>query len=168
MQRNNIKFIGSLLVTLILLGAITISKLNAQELTWHSFEKALTLADTADLPVLVDIGAPWCGWCHKMKQEVYPSLASELQDRFVTTRLNRDDHEKVHRYKGERLTSLRLAQELNANTVPTIVFLTSDGNYLLHLSGFIEAKELQPVLEYIATEAYRHQTFQTFINQTGS
>jgi thioredoxin-related protein len=84
------------------------------------------------------------------------------------TRLNREDHEEKHRYKGQNITSFRLAQKLNSETVPTIVFLTSDGNYLLHLSGFVEAKELRPVLEYIATESYRHQTFPAFMNQTGS
>lgn len=159
------KCIGCLLTLFLLTGSLYSSEVDAQELTWHSFEEALSLAETADRPVLVDVGAPWCGWCHKMKQEVYPSLASDLQDRFVTTRLNRDDHQKVHRYKGEKLTSLRLAQKLNAQTVPTIVFLTSDGDYLLHLSGFIKATELKPVLRYIATEAYRDKTFQAFVKQ---
>jgi thioredoxin-related protein len=168
MRKEIQKHIGYLLVLILLSGSLNSWEVNAQELTWHLFEDALTLADTTDRPVLVDIAAPWCGWCHKMKQEVYPSLASELQDQFVTTRLNRDDHKKVYRYKGEKFTSFRLAQKLNAETVPTIVFLTSDGDYLLHLSGFIEANELRPVFNYISTKAYRHQTFQAFVNQSGS
>lgn len=164
------KHIGSFLLFLMICGSMDYADIKAQEakLTWYPFDEALALAHTADKPVFVDVWAPWCGWCHKMKQEVYPSLKSDLRDQFVLTRINRDDHEKNYRYKGEKLTSHRLAQKLNAETVPTIVFLNSDGEYLLHLSGFIEAEELRPVIEYISTGAYRHQVFQQFLNQTDS
>lgn len=158
------KYFGCLLILFLLTGSLNV---NAQEISWHSFVYALSLADSTDRPILVDVGAPWCGWCHKMKQEVYPSLAADLQG-FATTRLNRDDHDKVYRYKGEKLSSFRLAQKLKAKAVPTIVFLTSNGDYLMHLSGFIEAEELRPVLNYITTQAYQDQTFQTFMDQVES
>lgn len=165
MQKEIHKYTGILLTLLLLTGITSSFEVKAQEPGWHSFEKALSLADNTDRPILVDIWAPWCGWCHKMKQEVYPALASDLSNQFVITRLNRDDHEETHRYQGEKFTAFKIAQKLNAESVPTIVFLTPSGNYLLHLSGFRKAKELRPVLEYIATESYRHQTFQTFIKQ---
>lgn len=158
------KYFGCLLILYFLSGSLNA---NAQEIDWHSFENALKLADSTDQPVLVDVGAPWCGWCHKMKEEIYPSLAADLQE-FATTRLNRDNHDKVYRYKGEKLNSLRLAQKLKAETVPTIVFLTSDGDYLMHVSGFIDVEELRPLLNYISTQAYRHQTFKTFLDQVES
>lgn len=164
MKIKILRYIGCLLTFLLLAGSLKPSEVNAQTLTWHSFEEALTLADTTDRPVLVDVSAPWCGWCHKLKQEVYPSLESDLRDRFVLTRINRDDHEKVYHYKGEKMTSHRLAQRLNATTVPTIVFLTTSGNYLLHLSGFVKTEELRPVLEYVSSKAYRHQTFRAFMD----
>lgn len=164
------KHIGSFLLFLMICGSIGYADVKAQEakLSWHSFDEALALANTTDKPVFVDVWAPWCGWCHKLKQEVYPSLKSDLRDQFVLTQINRDDHEKNYRYKEEKLTSFRLAQKLNAETVPAIIFLNSDGEYLLHLSGFVEAAELQPVLKYISSESYRHQTFQDFKNQIGS
>lgn len=168
MQRKNSMHIAGLLIILFLSTSMTSTDLYAQDPTWYSFEEALSKADTTGRPVIVDVWVPWCGWCRKMKQDVYPELAPELTDRFIFARLNRDDHEKVHRYQEEKLTSFRLAQKLKVESVPTIVFLTSAGDYLLHLSGYIEAKELQPVLEYISTGAYRHQTFQNFVKQMDS
>lgn len=165
---SHIKFL--LLVALFVwgwLGSIE-TKAQDQRPTWHSFEEALVMADNENLPILVDVWAPWCGWCRKMKQEVYPELSSELVDQFILTRLNRDDNEKMYQYNGEKLTSLRLAQKLGAESVPTIIFLTSEGDYLLHLSGFIKAEELQTVLKYISTGAYQHQTFWKFVSQTES
>lgn len=168
MQIKIPSYIESLLIILLLSAIMPSADLHAQEPTWYSFEEALALADTTDRPLLVDVWAPWCGWCHKMKQEVYPALVSRLDDQFVTTRLNRDDHDKTYLYKGNKFNSFRLAQRLNADTVPTIVLLSSDGDYLLHLSGFVEAEELRPVLDYIATGSYLHKTFQAFLNQKES
>ncbi len=165
MQIKIRKHIGILLFLFLFTGMTVGFNVSAQEPVWHSFEEALAIAYTTDRPVLVDIWAPWCGWCHKMKKDVYPALASDLRNKFVMTRLNRDNHNKVYSYRGKKLTSFELAQQLNAESVPTIVFLTSSGDYLMHLSGFREVQELQPVLEYIATESYRNQPFQTFLIQ---
>lgn len=158
----NVSCAVALLLAVLVAGATTA---RAQDLTWRPFEEALAVADTSGQPVLVDVGAPWCGWCHKMKREVYPALAAQLREHFVLTRLNRDDDRTTHRYRGQRLTSRRLAQTLKATGVPTVVLLTHDGDYLLHVSGFVEAEALRPVLEYVATEAYHRQPFEAFREQ---
>src|SRR5699024_9780808 len=115
--------------------------------------------------ILVDVWAPWCGWCRKMKKEVYPELASTLNEHFVLTKLNRDDNRTTYRYKGRKLTAMRLAQHLKADGVPAIVLLNEKGEYLTHISGYVESEDLKPVLQYIASNAYRHQTFDAFKNQ---
>lgn len=137
----------------------------AQDLEWHRFEEALATADTSGRAVLVDVGAPWCGWCHKMKREVYPALSTCLTKHFVLTRINRDDNETRHRYQGHELTSMRLAQKLKATAVPTVVLLTSGGDYLLHLTGFTRAEVLRPVLEYVASGAYRCGSYESFLQK---
>lgn len=46
--------------------------------TWHTrLEPALAAARAAGKPLLVDLYAEWCGWCHKLDEEVFSS------DRFV-------------------------------------------------------------------------------------
>jgi thioredoxin-related protein len=82
-----------------------------------------------------------------MKRDVYPELADHLIDNYVLTRINRDDNETMHNYKGQKLSSLRLAQQLKIQSVPGIVLLNSKGEYAMHLSGFIEEKALKPLLE---------------------
>lgn len=131
--------------------------------TEEVYGEALSEADTSGHPVLVHIYAPWCGWCRKMETDVYPSEGvRNCLDQFVLTRLNREDNETTHVYQGRRLTSYRLATMLRADAVPTVVLLASDGRYLLHLPGVVEPRPLQTVLAYMATEAYRDMSFETF------
>ncbi|SHE60189.1 Thioredoxin-related protein [Fodinibius roseus] len=151
-------------ISLLLVG---LRPAHSQELQWLPFEKALATADSSNRPVLVDIWAPWCGWCRKLKKEVYPALAPEWSGQFVLTRVNRDDREAVHHYRGQKLSSLRLAQKLGARQVPSIVFLNARGKYLLHVTGFLDAKSLEPLLAYIATGAYHRQSFETFQKESG-
>ncbi|GAA5522072.1 thioredoxin fold domain-containing protein [Aliifodinibius salicampi] len=132
------------------------------EVEWQPFETAIEIADSSNRPILIHVWAPWCGWCQKMEREVYPRLTPELSDHFIITRLNRGDHETTHQYKGQKLTSFRLAQKLTAESVPTIIFLSSNGDYLLRLPGFIEADNLHPVLKYISSNAYVQHSFEAF------
>ncbi len=152
-----------LLAYLLLVGGhLSATAQSKEEIEWQPFDTAIEIADSSNRPILIHIWAPWCGWCQKMEKEVYPMLTPELSDNFIITRINRDDHETMHEYKGEKLTSFRLAQKLTAESVPTIIFLSSNGDYLLRLPGFIEADNLYPVLKYISSNAYKQQSFETF------
>jgi thioredoxin-related protein len=100
-----------------------------------------------------------------MEDEVYPNLSSQLSDNFITTRINRDDHESTLKYKEQKLTPFQLAQKLKAESVPAIIFLSPNGDYLLQLSGFFNAESLYPVLKYLSSNAYKRQTLEAFLKK---
>lgn len=67
--------------------------------------------------IFVDLFADWCGWCHRMEQEVFPSAAFQTAtDDMVLLRLNTEDG-------GE---GTQLAQKFGVNTLPTFLVLTHD------------------------------------------
>ncbi|PEN12508.1 hypothetical protein CRI94_13330 [Longibacter salinarum] len=134
----------------------------AQPIEWRSFETALAVADATDRWILVDIYAPWCGWCYKMKRETYPSVFEDRERPFVLTRLNRDDRDTMHRYRGRRLSSRQLAKELGAHGVPAVAILDASGTLVFNVSGFIRPELLHNILTYIRTEAYRTASFEAF------
>lgn len=155
-----ITFIAVLLLSW--LPVSSLAQVQKKDLHWKSFEEAIHTADSTGKHILVDIWAPWCGWCHKMKTETYPQLSRALNKNFVLARLNRDDHQTTYRYSGQTYTAFKLTQNLKVERVPAIVIMTSDGEYLLHLSGYKDSKTLRPILRYIASGAYRKQSFSHF------
>ena len=69
-----------------------------QPIHWFPWgEEAFTAARSADKPVLLDIGAVWCHWCHVMDGESYedPDLAEFLNQHFVCIKVDRDERPDV-------------------------------------------------------------------------
>lgn len=64
-----------------------------QPVKWQIFsDEAFKLARELNRPILLDIGASWCHWCHVMDSESYSDLeiASLINDMFVPIKVDRD------------------------------------------------------------------------------
>jgi hypothetical protein len=69
-----------------------------QPVYWQEWgEAAFAMAAQADKPVLLDVGAVWCHWCHVMDRESYEdaSLAQTINDHFVAIKVDRDERPDV-------------------------------------------------------------------------
>jgi uncharacterized protein len=69
-----------------------------QPIHWFSWsDEAFAAAREADKPILLDIGAVWCHWCHVMDGESYedPALADFLNQHFVCIKVDRDERPDV-------------------------------------------------------------------------
>lgn len=136
-----------------------------ESVEWHSFEVAIKSAHVKSKPILVDVWAPWCGWCKKMQRDIYPVISENIAQEFIWTRLNRGDNETSLQFKNQIFTPLRLAQRLNVQNVPAIVFLSAEGDYIFHLSGFQDAETLEPLMHYVASYAYQRESFENFLTK---
>jgi uncharacterized protein YyaL (SSP411 family) len=96
-----------------------------QPIDWHAWgPEPFALARAGDRPVLLDIGAVWCHWCHVMDGESYedPGLADFLNRHFVCVKVDRDERPDVDaRYQ-------RAVQMLTQQGGwPLTAFLTPEG-----------------------------------------
>jgi len=69
-----------------------------QPVEWKEWsEDAFALAKSEDKPILLDIGAVWCHWCHVMDRESYedPATASVINEHFVPIKVDRDERPDV-------------------------------------------------------------------------
>jgi uncharacterized protein YyaL (SSP411 family) len=69
-----------------------------QPIHWHEwgaepFEKA----KRENKPILLDIGAVWCHWCHVMDRESYenPEIAQVINEHFIAIKVDRDERPDV-------------------------------------------------------------------------
>ncbi|MGB9418859.1 MAG: thioredoxin domain-containing protein [Acidobacteriaceae bacterium] len=69
-----------------------------QPIQWQEWgPEAFAQAAREDKPVLLDIGAVWCHWCHVMDRESYEdeTLAPLINERFVAVKVDRDERPDV-------------------------------------------------------------------------
>src|ERR1035437_3685818 len=69
-----------------------------QPVQWHPWgEAAFALAQEEDKPILLDIGAVWCHWCHVMDRESYedPEMATVINRHYVAVKVDRDERPDV-------------------------------------------------------------------------
>ncbi len=69
-----------------------------QPVYWQEWgEAAFAVAAQLDKPVLLDVGAVWCHWCHVMDRESYeePALAQTINEHFVAIKVDRDERPDV-------------------------------------------------------------------------
>jgi uncharacterized protein len=96
-----------------------------QPVAWYPWgEEPFRLAKELDRPILLDIGAIWCHWCHVMDQETYgkPEVADLINRNFIAIKVDRDERPDIDiRYQ-------RAVQAMSGSGGwPLTVFLTPEG-----------------------------------------
>ena len=96
-----------------------------QLIDWYEFgEESLQKARELDRPILLDIGAIWCHWCHVMDEETYadPEVAQLLNQLFVAIKVDRDERPDIDRRYQEAVSALT-----GNGGWPLTAFLTPEG-----------------------------------------
>ncbi len=96
-----------------------------QPVQWEEWgEAAFARAKAEDKPVLLDIGAVWCHWCHVMDRESYENerTAELINEHFVAVKVDRDERPDVDtRYQAA------VAAISGQGGWPLTAFLTPEG-----------------------------------------
>src|SRR4029077_900819 len=69
-----------------------------QQVDWYEWgDEAFAQARAEDKPILLDIGAVWCHWCHVIDRESYenPQLAAIINQLFIPVQVDRDERADV-------------------------------------------------------------------------
>ncbi len=102
---------------------------NIIELTDATFDKAV---HDADMPVLVDFWAPWCGPC-KMMVTVLEELAGTYVEKAKFCKINTDDARDS-------------ALEFGVTSIPTLILL-KNGQMQKKWAGMTDKKEIAAAID---------------------
>jgi uncharacterized protein YyaL (SSP411 family) len=96
-----------------------------QPIQWHEWgEEAFASAQRENKPMLLDIGAVWCHWCHVMDRESYDDaeVAAIVNEHFIAVKVDRDERPDIDsRYQAA------VSAVSGQGGWPLTAFLTPDG-----------------------------------------
>jgi len=96
-----------------------------QPIRWHEWgEEAFAAAQRENKPMLLDIGAVWCHWCHVMDRESYddPEVAQIVNDNFIAVKVDRDERPDIDSRYQAAVSAIS-----GQGGWPLTAFLTPDG-----------------------------------------
>jgi uncharacterized protein YyaL (SSP411 family) len=96
-----------------------------QPIQWHEWgEEAFAVAQRENKPILLDIGAVWCHWCHVMDRESYddPEIAQLVNERYVAIKVDRDERPDIDSRHQIAVSSIT-----GQGGWPLTAFLTPEG-----------------------------------------
>lgn len=96
-----------------------------QPIQWHEWgDEAFEAARRDNKPMLLDIGAVWCHWCHVMDRESYddPEVAQIVNDHYIAVKVDRDERPDIDSRYQVAVSALT-----GQGGWPLTAFLTPDG-----------------------------------------
>jgi uncharacterized protein YyaL (SSP411 family) len=101
---------------------------------WQAWSPdTLAMARRLNRPIMIDIGAVWCHWCHVMDATTYadPEVAAALNSEFVPVKVDTDERPDLDDYY-----QIAAAQLTGAGGWPLTCFTTPDGA-LFFAAGYL-------------------------------
>lgn len=147
----------------------------SEKINWVTLEEADNLRQKEPRKILIDVYTDWCGWCKRMDATTFrdPELVNYVNENYYAVKLDAEQKEpitiggKTYEYDPNvgRRGVHKIAEELlqGRMSYPTIVFLDERMNMIQPLPGFRKADEMQPILEYLATEAYKSTPWEEWL-----
>ena len=96
-----------------------------QPIDWNEWgEEAFAKARAEEKPVLLDIGAVWCHWCHVIDRESYenPEIAAMINKLYIPVKVDRDERPDIDARYQSAVSALS-----GQGGWPLTAFLTPDG-----------------------------------------
>jgi uncharacterized protein YyaL (SSP411 family) len=110
------------------------------EIKWLDWtDEAFKRAKEENKPILLDISAVWCHWCHRLDQDTYsvPEIAGYIESHFIPIRVDTDKRPDINR-------------RYNMGGWPTTAFLTPDGR-VMGGGTYIPPDQMRQVLREISS-----------------
>jgi thioredoxin-related protein len=174
------KYLSSFLLTFLLHGSLlpasAQTKTNKEGINWISIEKADELRRTTSRKILIDVYTDWCGWCKRMDATTFsdPKVIEYINKHYYAVKLDAEQEEpitlggKTYNFvPNGRRGYHEIAKELlqGKMSYPTTVFLDEGMNMIQPVSGYLDVETIQPILEYLAENAYKETPWEEWLKK---
>ena len=140
---------------------------------WMTIEEAFAAQKRAPKKIFIDVYTDWCGWCKKMDATSFshPEVIQYMNEHFYAVKFNAEQREDVlyggKKYqflqKGNRgyheFASFLLNDQLS---YPTTVYMNEKGEKIFPVPGYLDAKNMEMVLNYVGTDGYQKGPWEAY------
>jgi thioredoxin-related protein len=177
MKKIQLFVIGLLLAFLISFNTLDVA--GQEKIQWYTIEEVQKLNQDNPKKVFIDVYTDWCGWCKKMDATTFsdPKIVKILNEDFYAVKLDGEGQEAIifkdKEYKfipqGRKGYHELAAALMNGKlSYPTTVYLDENLNMIQPIPGYLQVKDLEPILIFLGKNHYKNQTWKDFIAQNYS
>ena len=130
---------------------------------WEALDQALSKGRKKQQVTLVFAQTKGCGPCRLMKTTVFPRVRSLLQQ-LVLAEIDFSDHSTRLKINHLELSPFEWARHFGLNATPSFALVDCQGKHIISQTGQLDVKTFSLLLAYGSTEAYRHGSFQDYLN----
>lgn len=136
------------------------------EIAWQTFDKGVELARKEKKMLVLDIYTDWCHWCKVMDKDTYghPDIVKYARENLIMAKLNAETDEKF-KFRGGSYSGRQLSMMFGVEGFPCTIFMTSEGELITSISGFIPADRFSVILRYLDGNWYEKMKFDEFVKK---
>lgn len=157
----------SLILIAFIIGVFTLinteSAAAQHSVQWINLTEAQKRSMDDQKPVFIFVEAEWCGFCKKMKRDVFPeNEISDLMNREYYGVLIDLESKKEIIYNGKTMTEREFARSMEVMQTPTMIFLNNAGEEMGRQPGYLDGDDFYKLLRYVISDDFGTVSFNDF------
>ena len=143
-----------------------------QKINWLSIQEAEKLTKENPRKIIIDVYTDWCGWCVRMDQSTFghPGIAGYINEHYYAVKFNAETRDSIvfagqvyKNHGGNRQPNdLAVALLQGKMSYPSIAYMNEKLQLITVVPGYYTAEQIEPILVYIADEAYLNTDWKNF------
>lgn len=163
------KFI--LVAFLFILCSFKVTLTAHDKLQWMNMSELKQKMKLESKPALIDLYTNWCYWCKVMDKKTYTNakVIAYIKDHFYPVKVDAETKEiiewknKLYSYNSNyKVNDFTMYATSGQPGFPTTVIFTDDYSDPISIQGFLEPREMEPILKYFGEGAYKTESFEVF------
>jgi uncharacterized protein YyaL (SSP411 family) len=165
-----IKVISVFIISFCSLSGYAQKKGKKQPMAWLTVEEVQQQWSAEKRPILIDVYTDWCHYCKVMDNSTWQhkELTDYTSKYFYPVKFNAESKTtvawmgKAYEFKPAYKVHMLAAEWLQGNMIyPSTVIIPPDGEPII-LPGVMDAKEMEPILQYFGEKHYLNTEWQVF------